>query len=91
MKLSEVNVSQLSRAQITEILFGNEQDDGKQGDCIFVYGGRGIERVEKAVDLYRQKRASYILFTGGLKYGKYRYVPARVPGWAGDSIWRIGS
>ena len=73
MKLSEINVDELSREQITKILFGNERDDGKQGDCIFVYGGRGIERVHKAVELYDRGRAKYILFTGGLGYGKYAY------------------
>ncbi|WP_019507561.1 YdcF family protein [Pleurocapsa sp. PCC 7319] len=73
MKLSEIDVNELSKEQITKILFGNEQDNNKQGDCIFVYGGKGIERVHKAVDLYNQERAKYILFTGGLGYGKYTY------------------
>ena len=76
MKLSQINVNELSREQITQVLFGNERDDGKQGDCIFVYGGRGIERVRKAVELYQQKRANYILFSGGFKYGKYKYSEA---------------
>jgi uncharacterized SAM-binding protein YcdF (DUF218 family) len=73
MKLSELEVNKLSREQITKILFGDVKDNGKQGDCIFTYGGRGIERVHKTVDLYKQKRAKYILFSGGLKYGKYKY------------------
>lgn len=76
MRLSEVDVNKLSKEQITIILFGNEQDDGKQGDCIFVYGGRGIERVNKAVELHRNKQADYILFSGGFKYGKYAYSEA---------------
>lgn len=76
MKLSEINVDELSREQITKILFGNQRDDGKQGDCIFVYGGKGIERVHKAVALYNQKRAKFILFSGGFKYGKYTYSEA---------------
>ena len=71
MRISEIEVDCLSKEQITKILFGEEQDDGKYGDCIFVYGGKGIERVDKAVDLYKQKRANYILFSGGIKYGKY--------------------
>jgi uncharacterized SAM-binding protein YcdF (DUF218 family) len=70
MKLSEINVNELSREQITKILFGEEQDNNQQADCIFVYGGKGIERVHKAVELYNQGRAKYILFTGGLGYGK---------------------
>jgi hypothetical protein len=60
MKLSEINVNELSREQITKILFGEEKDNNQQGDCIFVYGGKGIERVHKAVELYNQRRAKYI-------------------------------
>jgi uncharacterized SAM-binding protein YcdF (DUF218 family) len=73
MLLSEVVVDELSREQITKILYGDEKDNGTKGDCIFVYGGRGIERANKAVELYVQGRAEYILFTGGLGYGKYDY------------------
>lgn len=76
MRLSEIDVNTLSREQITRILFGNEQDDEKQGDCIFVFGGKGIERVHKAVELYKNGRAEYILFSGGLKYGKLAYSEA---------------
>lgn len=71
MKLSKVDVNKLFREQITKILFGNEQDDRKQGDCIFVYGGKGIERVRESVELYKNKQSGYILFSGGYKYGKY--------------------
>ncbi|MEY4519086.1 MAG: hypothetical protein RLZZ499_1685 [Cyanobacteriota bacterium] len=78
MKLSQIDVDKLSKQQITRILFGNEQDNNKLGDCIFVYGGKGIERVQKAVNLYRQKRANYILFSGGFKYGKYAYSEAAI-------------
>ena len=76
MKLSKINANELSREQITTILFGKEKDNGKQGNCIFVYGGKGIERVQKAVELYKHKRANYILFSGGLKYGQYAYSEA---------------
>ena len=76
MKLLEVDVNKLSREQITKILFGNEQDDKGQGDCIFVYGGKGIERVYKAVELYENRKANYILFSGGFKYGKYTHSEA---------------
>ncbi|MEM6611213.1 MAG: ElyC/SanA/YdcF family protein, partial [Cyanobacteria bacterium P01_C01_bin.72] len=73
MKLSEIDVNKLSQNQITQILFGNAGDDRKQGDCIFTFGGRGIERVHKAVELFNLKRAEYILFSGGYGYGKYTY------------------
>jgi vancomycin permeability regulator SanA len=73
MKLSEIDVNNLSQAQITKILFGNAIDDQKPGDCIFTFGGRGIERVDKAVELFNLKRAKYILFSGGSGFGKYTY------------------
>jgi uncharacterized SAM-binding protein YcdF (DUF218 family) len=76
MKISQLEVDKLSREQITTILYGDEKDNGTKGDCIFVYGGRGRERVDKAVELYKQGRAKYILFTGGLGYGKYTYPEA---------------
>ena len=78
MELSKIEVNKLSRHQITKVLFGDEKDDGDKGDCIFTYGGRGIERVHKAVELYKQKRANYILFSGGLKYGEYIYPEAAI-------------
>jgi uncharacterized SAM-binding protein YcdF (DUF218 family) len=73
MQLSEINANKLSREQITKILYGQEKDNGEKGDCIFVYGGRGIERVNKAVELFNSKRAEHILFSGGSGYGKYTY------------------
>ena len=73
MKLFEINVDNLSQEQITKILFGNVRDNKRQGDCIFTFGGRGIERVHKAIELFNGKRAPYILFSGGFGYGKYSY------------------
>jgi uncharacterized SAM-binding protein YcdF (DUF218 family) len=74
MKLSEINANNLSQEQITKILFGdNVKDNKRQADCIFTFGGRGIERVQKAVELFNLNRAQYILFSGGLGYGKYTY------------------
>ena len=73
MKLSEIDADNLSQEQITKILFGNIRDNKRQGDCIFTFGGRGIERVQKAVELFNSNRAPYILFSGGFGYGKYTY------------------
>lgn len=73
MKLSEIEVDNLSPEQITKILFVNARDNKRQGDCIFTFGGKGIERVHKAVELFNEKRAKYILFSGGFGYGKYNY------------------
>ena len=73
MLISQLDPEQLSREQITHLLFGNEKDkdDGSYGDCIFTFGGKGIERVKKAVELYNSGRSKHILFTGGNKYRKY--------------------
>ena len=73
MKLSEIDTGNLSREQITKILFGNARDCETPGDCIFTFGGRGIERVHKAVELFNSKRSEYILFSGGSGYGTYSY------------------
>ncbi len=73
MLISEMNPDVMTRDQITKVVFGNkcEIDDGTQnGDCIFVFGGTYIDRVEKAVELYKNGRAPYILFTGGDKWGQ---------------------
>ena len=73
MLISLLNPEQLSREQITYLLFENEKDkdDGSCGDCIFTFGGKGIERVKKAIELYNLGRSKHILFSGGTKYGKY--------------------
>src|SRR5690606_31916259 len=58
---------------ITRVVFGNksEVDNGAlNGEIIFVFGGIYMDRVLKAVSLFHQGRAPYILFTGGDKYGQ---------------------
>lgn len=73
MLISEMNPAALTRDQITNIVFGRpyELDNGNQnGDCIFVFGGIQIDRVDKAAELYHNGRAPYILFTGGDKWGQ---------------------
>lgn len=73
MKLSKIDAGNLSREQITKILFGDVRECKESGDCIFTFGGRGIERVHKAVELFNSKRSEYILFSGGSGFGKYSY------------------
>lgn len=70
--ISQLNPSQLSREQITKILFGDAKEDNGllNADCIFVFGGSFMERVWKAVELYHAGRAPYILFSGGDKWGQ---------------------
>lgn len=70
MLISSIQLQNLTHDQITYLLFGDESDDGRKGDCIFTFGGSRIERVEKAVELYNQGRSSHILFAGGTKFGR---------------------
>ncbi|MFB5191915.1 YdcF family protein [Alicyclobacillus fastidiosus] len=72
MLISEMSLEKLTKAQITDLVFGMESeiDDGTlSGDCIFVFGGTSMERTDKAVALFNDARAPYILFTGGDRYG----------------------
>ena len=68
MLLSTIDSNSLTDENINEILFNIPPDDGETGDCIFVFGCKTWmkERVELAVKLYNEKRAPYILFSGGL-------------------------
>ena len=68
MLLSKVKEEDLTIENINKIVFDIPSDDGLNGDCILVFGSINYidERVNKAVELFNQKRAPYILFTGGL-------------------------
>lgn len=68
MLLSQINENNLEISNINKILFDVPKDDGLKGDCIWVFGSKTWleERVELAVGLYNDKRAPYILFSGGL-------------------------
>lgn len=79
MLISQMKPEALTREQITRLVFGTveEVDDGTQtGDCIFVFGGKNIDRVWKAVELYNNGRAPYILFTGGDRFGGWEQTEA---------------
>ena len=75
MYLSEYNSENLQKKDIEKILYSFPEDDEKNGDCIWVFGSpKDInERVNKAVELYKNNRAPFILFTGGL--GKNGTIP----------------
>lgn len=68
MKISELDPETLTQDQIARLLYNDLEDDGSQGDCIFVFGSKsGLKyRVPGAVTLYKQGRAPIILFTGGV-------------------------
>ncbi len=75
MLLSEIKEEDLNPFLINKILFDIPEDDGKTGDCIWVFGSSkdSEERVELAVKLYQEGRAPYIFITGGL--GKNGTIP----------------
>ena len=75
MLLSKFDEDNLSITDVNNILFSIPRDDLKNGDCIWVFGSSVDieERVMVAVKLYRDKRAPFILFSGGK--GKKGIVP----------------
>lgn len=77
MLLSKIEEKDLNIQTINQILYSFPEDDLKGGDCILVFGCKKIEeRVRVAVKLYNEKRAPYLLFTGGL--GKEGIVPEAI-------------
>lgn len=70
MYISNLEVEKLSDTQLTKLLFSNIEDDKRQGDCIFVVGSSKATqyRLPKAVELYKNGRASKILFSGGVTW-----------------------
>lgn len=75
MLLSKINENNLDIEDINKILFDIPKDDGLNGDCIWVFGSKSDldERLNLAIKLYQNKRAPYILFTGGK--GKEGTIP----------------
>ncbi|MEG0847998.1 MAG: ElyC/SanA/YdcF family protein, partial [Niameybacter sp.] len=67
MKVSELKYEDLTDGYVDKILFENIKDDGESGDCILVFGSIKANqyRVPKAVELYKQNRASKIIFSDG--------------------------
>ncbi len=75
MLLSKINENNLSEKDINNILFDIPKDDSQKGDCIWVFGSKYDldERLNLAIELYKNKRAPYILLTGGK--GKEGQIP----------------
>ena len=67
MLLSKINENNLKEKDINKILFDIPKDDGIKGECIWVFGSKNDleERLNLAIKLYKDKRAPYILFSGG--------------------------
>lgn len=67
MLLSEINGKKLTPEIINKMLFDLPQDDGEHGDCILIFGSikRQEERLQLAAKLYQEKRAPYVLLSGG--------------------------
>ncbi|WAH38703.1 YdcF family protein [Alicyclobacillus dauci] len=76
--LRALRIDEMSNDEITTLLYKGLDDDGKTGDCIFVFGSVGTsrERTAQAVRLYQAGRAPKILFSGGDRWGKHDITDA---------------
>lgn len=68
MKLSKINDQNLNDKDITTIVYSNIKDNGKASKYGLVFGNSMLikERVEKAVELYNNKRIQKVIFMGGI-------------------------
>lgn len=67
MYISELNGNSLTDEIIDRVLYKGLEDSGEKADCIIVPGSIKASqyRVPKAVEVYKEGRASKILLTGG--------------------------
>ena len=67
MLLTKIDENNLTEKDINNILFNIPKDDGLKGECILVFGSYLDidERLKVAIELFKEKRAPFILFTGG--------------------------
>lgn len=67
MKLSTLDQNSVNESIVEDILFSIPPDDLQKGDLIFVFGTSVFleERMDKAIELYFQKRAPKMLLSGG--------------------------
>lgn len=68
MKLSEINDKDLKDNDIKYIVYSKIKDNGKTSKYGLVFGNSMLikERVEKAVELYNNKRIQKVIFMGGV-------------------------
>ncbi|WP_201004117.1 YdcF family protein [Paenibacillus glycanilyticus] len=80
MLISQFDPENLLPNHIDSILFNNLVDDGSKGDVIFVFGSQKSlkYRVPEAINLYKQNRASRILFSGGHQWQGQSDVEAKM-------------
>ncbi|HLU20983.1 MAG TPA: YdcF family protein [Bacillaceae bacterium] len=70
MLISKINVENMTRQQISDFIFNGMEDNGYNGECIFVFGAKSLNRVKKAAKLFFENRAPFILVTGsGIRWG----------------------
>lgn len=73
MLISKMNPDELTRDQITKVVFGGRKDADNgslRGDCIFVFGSSTLSRAVKGTELFLSGRAPYLLFSGGDRFGQ---------------------
>jgi uncharacterized SAM-binding protein YcdF (DUF218 family) len=70
MYISQLNFEELTRKQITNLIFTDIEDDCNTGECILVVGSKTAVhwRLPAAIELYKQGRAKKILFSGGMQF-----------------------
>src|SRR5690606_3458715 len=67
----------LTPDQLVTLLYPGEPLESELvGDCIMVFGYGELDRAEKAIKLYKQGKAPYLLFSGGNKWGERDEIEA---------------
>lgn len=63
--LSKEKLSSLTRQHLESLWnYLSESDEPQKADLIFVFGGQGVDRVRRAVELYKSGYGPKVLFTG---------------------------
>ncbi|NMO98186.1 YdcF family protein [Paenibacillus lemnae] len=71
MLISEINPGELTPEQMVHVLYPGDPKEAKMyGDVIMVFGNGNLDRVTKAIELFKEGRASEILFSGGDQWGE---------------------
>jgi len=71
MLISNIDPDMLTPEQFVTLLYPGEPLESEiYGDCIMVFGYPELDRAEKAIKLYKEGRAPYLLFSGGNKWGE---------------------
>lgn len=77
MLISQLNPNELTPEQFVAILYpGDPKASDIHGDCIMVFGNGNLDRAKKAIELYHDGKAPYILFSGGDKWGERDEIEA---------------